>query len=402
MLGFIDDFYAAPAQLVGVAEDHGVDRPGDVARRPNLDRRFKSKVWSWLTRHPEVSVGKNREGNDLDLDEMEARCFGAVPASDGDGANVDDNPRDVSLVGNEEPANSQGPLKRTEESPGQNGLRIFVSEERTWLAIAGHKPDTFRIMPLQFALLSIIASKKSVGILHPDLSKLSDQDKRSVPKRTDILQEKGYINKRPIQYKSNRTTLCTLRKFAGAPAAQDGSEDDSMVDFDSLLDKIFKCLKEFNLITRNDLCEKLGMQGRWKRKIMSKSLRKLESIGCVRRVKALSQYSDVNKTRYVALMLVREPTEEDMRLFDDRRSLVPSLEQDDVDELEDAEEDQPDTAIEEGRKIQQDLDSKPDIEDVGRVIPQWVPGTSLQNLIIRTIDQSGSKGMTAIVSRLQE
>ncbi|KAL1956408.1 hypothetical protein VTO42DRAFT_7294 [Malbranchea cinnamomea] len=376
VLSFIETFYAtAPENGPGA----GTGLHALTGRVPNIDRRFKSRVWTWLTRHPELSVGKNREGNNLTLDEMEARSLPKSASNEeNDGNSINDETTAKTVVKQE-----------------HNELRIFVSEERMWLAIAGHLPDASRVTPFEFALLSIIASRKGHGIPQPELSEISGQDKRSVPKRTDVLCERGYIEKRPVQYKSMRTSLCTLRKFAGGPLGASGASEEgvSVVDMSAVLDDIFSILKEHKLITRQDLRQKMGCRNRAKLKVLARALRKLEAIGCLRRVKALSQFSE--HKRFLAIELIREPSETDKKLFfNSSKSLFASSEQDEADELE-AEEEREDEDNVDG--LPEDLQSKQLVKDTRRTIPQWIPGAiSLPNLIFRLVDQSGSKGLTGI------
>ncbi|KMU81479.1 hypothetical protein CISG_09050 [Coccidioides immitis RMSCC 3703] len=189
VLGFVDAVYATQSLHNGTGRR--------TARSPKVDHRLKCCLWAWLTRHPEVSVGKNGEGNGFTLDQVLASNPSQTPLS---------GEIDPSLISE----NTAGP-----KEAAQDAFRVFVSQERMWLTITGHKPDNYRIFPLEFTLLSIIASHKSRGVVQGDLVRLSGQDKRSVPKRTDTLQQKGYIEKKAIQYKGARTSLCILRNASG-------------------------------------------------------------------------------------------------------------------------------------------------------------------------------------------
>lgn len=337
----------------------------------------------WLTRHRELSVGKNREGNALTLEEMEARCESRAP----DGINGARNATNMTATPGET-TTSQTTFKQEPEE-----LRIFVSEERIWLAIVGHLPDTSRISPFEFALLSIIASKKEKGIIQPDLATASGQDKRSVPKRTDMLQARGYIEKKPVQYKSMRTSLCILRKFAGnAVVATDHSEDArEVIDMEAFLEDIFACLRQYKLISRNDLREHLMSKGRYRLRILARALRRLEVIGCIRRVKAFSQYTRMMH-RVLSIELLREPTESDRKKFLEHTRAITSLaDKDDADDVE-AEEEQGDEAETSNSR------SKQVVKMSKRPVPQFVPGvTTLPNLLLKIINESGTKGMTNMV-----
>lgn len=288
---------------------------------------------------------------------------------------------------------------------------MFVSIERMWLAITGHEPDSSRVLPLEFALLSIIASRKTGGMVQSDLVRLSGQDKRSVPQRTDSLHQKGYIEKKAIQYKATRTSLCTLAKFAGSNEAvsyahpsPDGTTSElnkhKIIDFSVLLTKLFTFLKEFQVISRDDLKRKMEMQDRWHGKILRRAIQKLEAIGCVRRVRAISQYHKLMKSHHASIMLIREPTPNDIRLFhDDISSLVTSLEAGGVEDEELAQ----DEAVEGTPEIDpllQDGSSKEEfVVDASRKSPQWNPDRNLPNIIFDVVNGAGTNGINNQVSR---
>lgn len=91
--------------------------------------------------------------------------------------------------------------------------RLFASQGRIWHALTGHGIDLKKVPTMEFVLLSLIASHGEGGVTQPDLTIMSGQDKRSVPKRTDELCRKGYIEKRPVQSGKLRTSLCVHTKF---------------------------------------------------------------------------------------------------------------------------------------------------------------------------------------------
>jgi B-block binding subunit of TFIIIC len=368
----------------------------DVAshRKPVIDRRFQEKVWAWLTRNPEVSVGRTKEGNGLTLSEAEA---------------AESSPSDTGTLLTD-PQSQVQPSLDTKQP-----LRVFVSRERAWLAITGHEPDESKVLPTEFALLSIIASRKSRGIVQTDLVKLSGQDKRSVPKRTEMLQRKGYIEKRAVQAKSARTSLCTLRKFVPDTPAFHATETPrnrgsgrrheagDIIDFKVFLKQLFEILQEYKVISRNDLKKVLGFADGWRWRILSRALRKLERIGCLKRVKAMSQYQDTMKTPHPCVMLIRDPSERDIQLFhEDSRSLFANLEQEDKNnpELDDdidavALERESSTLADSGTPnvVRKDV-----VEDSGRILPRWSPDKIIHNLIFDVIDSASTTGRTNHVS----
>ncbi|KAL4958097.1 hypothetical protein BDW69DRAFT_154980 [Aspergillus filifer] len=347
ILSFIDAFYTR----------HATD---DSDRSPVVDRRFKEKVWQWITKNPEVSVGTKREGNALTLEEAE---------------------------------------KRAREKPNEP-LNVFVSEERTWLAITGHEPDETKILQMEFALLSIIASRKSAGISQPELIRLSGQDKRSVPKRTDILQQKGYIEKRAIQMKAVRTSLCTLRNFLTPVASDTGATDAGsrldavpMVDFTQFTNRLFDILREHRIISRNDLKSLLGFKDRWHWKILSRTVRKFERIGVMKRVKAMSQYATTMRSYHPCILFVREPTEQDIEAFHDfTKSMYTDMDKGGDADFEDEGE------AEESRELSASgdvaLERQEGVEASGRVLPIWSPDRCIHNQVFDVVDRTETSGST--------
>ncbi|KAI9369327.1 hypothetical protein BJX61DRAFT_160360 [Aspergillus egyptiacus] len=360
ILSFVDVFYSRFAQD-GSNRNHVVDR------------RFQEKVWQWLTRNPEVSVGKGRQWNNLSLEDSERRQFETEDLA---------------------------------EEAGRSPVRVYVSKERTWFAIAGHEPDETKVLPLEFALLSIIASHKSGGIAQPDLIKLSGQDKRSVPKRTDCLQQKGYIEKRAIQVRSARTSLCTLRKFLdtenpaiGMPATQASeaaATSAKMIDFKWFTDTLFRILREHRIVSRSDLKDMLGFSDRWRWKILSRALRKFERIGVLKRVRAMSQYASTMKKYHPCVVLVRDPSEKDIESFHDfSKHMYSDMERNDDADAEfddDAEADDP--TREPSTQNYGLVEGGEDANFSGRVLPIWSPDRNMHNQIFEVIDRTGTTGCT--------
>ncbi|GKZ28345.1 RNA polymerase III transcription initiation factor complex subunit [Aspergillus brasiliensis] len=365
--GYLHKLYLFLVALVLAAQDA-------AGRTHTVDRRFQEKVWSWLMKNSEVSVGKDREGNHLTLQDAERGQTNAETDHAANGAS--------------------------------DSARVFVSKERTWLAVTGHGPDETKVFPTEFALLSIIASRKHNGIAQTELVKLSGQDKRSVPKRTDVLQQKGYIEKRAIQVKSTRTSLCTLRKFLTpehAPVDKETGQDtdatrqEHMIDFKEFLDQLFQILQEYQIISRNDLKQKLGFEDHWRWRILSRALRKFERIGVLKRVRALSQYADTLKKFHPCVMLIREPTERDFELFNEfSRGILSNLEQEDNVDIEDdmGQDGTSQSPLQADSNGTVGLVKREAVEEAGRILPSWSPDRNIHNQIFETVDQTGTDGIT--------
>ena len=108
----------------------------------------------------------------------------------------------------------------------QPGIRLYTSENRMWYALTGHGPDLSKVKALDFIALSIIATCGPRGILQHDLTRISGQDKRSLPARTDRLHDAGYIVKERLMTDDGtgqrmlHTSRCTLTRYAKSTASQ--------------------------------------------------------------------------------------------------------------------------------------------------------------------------------------
>ena len=298
-------------------KEHSKTRDG---RATTVDRPFQELVWKWLTGHPEIHVGRENQGNELSLLEVEAWNASETPrddwkvtsttaeqASPGEAQDIagaapqasEDRDAPPSLppqstsvsqsIGSATSPQPQLAPKHQDENSKNASLRVYTSQNRMWLAAASHAPDFNRIPRLDFILLSIIAARRGKGILQPDLVRVSGQDKRSVPKRTERLHENGYIEKKAVHAKGNRTSICVLKRFATAGVAfkrkakADGNSDgrdmadlslvlkenlkSSVVEVEVLLQAILDILRELQIITWDNL----------KRKLVCASLRVINS-----------------------------------------------------------------------------------------------------------------------------
>lgn len=339
-----------------------------------MDRRFQEKVWTWIVKDPEVNVlqGKTAKRKTITLADAEARSC---------------------------PSNPQDDATQTNE----HGIRLFVSDERTWHAIAGHGPDLKRIPQLDFDLLSVIAAQKEKGILQGDLTRLSGQDKRSVPTRTQRLADRGYIEKRPVKAKGNKTSLLIHNRYRGSNATKEREEIDAkFMDFAGLLSRIFDILKVERIITHDDLKARLGMTDPRRSRGLSRSIRKLERIGVIKRVRAESEQSRIFHTTHKCVKLVREPDlDRDLELFhSERKNAVAGLDENSDSESEAEGEvagDQADEGIQRAEQPRADSKELQEV-DVGRLLPEWSADRTLNNIIFDVVDRAGVKGITQMVS----
>jgi transcription factor C subunit 3 len=112
---------------------------------------------------------------------------------------------------------------------------------------------------MQFILLSIIAAHGADGIYQPELVRLSGQDKRSVPHRTDELAKAGYIEKTPITLRGLRTSLCVHKRFVKEGHFLRGSSNfedvfrNRAVILSALVEHLYNILKETPILRYTQL-----------------------------------------------------------------------------------------------------------------------------------------------------
>ncbi|KAK5013623.1 hypothetical protein LTR16_004216 [Cryomyces antarcticus] len=276
--------------------------------KQTIDRPLLDKIWTWLTNHPDARVGRDREGNGLTLSEVETNQVSSNITASSEQHNDVDKVDSVitTLNGGAQAGTSQGGLAevlqsirrdntaqnpdhgadsiqtnqllpqngsklssfsvvrgssiRPDSQDSKTGLRLYVNEDRMWYAITGHGVDLKKVSKLEFQALSIIAAHGERGILQPELTRLSGQDKRSLPSRTTSLAQKGYVVKQHVLAKGMKTSLCILKQYvkepgAEGPAAADthltDTDDknpfrDGMVFYGDLFDVVTKMLEEQN------------------------------------------------------------------------------------------------------------------------------------------------------------
>ncbi|KHN95423.1 B-block binding subunit of TFIIIC [Metarhizium album ARSEF 1941] len=272
-----------------------------------LSAQVVATIWSWLVTRSDVSVGPDRMYNDIPLNEILALI-----------RNVSEGGSDPDGIPGANQGSTYAKLASSNASSFptfSDAKRIFVSEDTMWETLTGHSVNYKRVPRSEWLLLLGIASTKDQGILQGDLGRLVDQDKRSVPKRTDSLVKKGYIVKRTTLVKGTKTSKLWLKLFA--PPLPKETDDQAVereaemnlsrlvlaanlepvpwhtrwtgesMDFHALATTIMATTKEWHVIRLQDLKTKLGVLGmRWQMKIVSKICRFLNSCGAIQYVAA--------------------------------------------------------------------------------------------------------------------
>ncbi|QUC18979.1 uncharacterized protein UV8b_03220 [Ustilaginoidea virens] len=263
-------------------------------------------IWHWLVAQGNLSVGPNRKYNGVPLHEFILLA----------GAMSHEVP-----VGNErncfpsDQIESNSISIKSSSQRNSSAIRVYASEDLMWESITGHAVNYKRLPRSEWLLLLGISSTRSQGILQGDLGRLVEQDKRSVPKRTDSLVKKGYVVKRTTLVRGTKTSKLWLKSFAPS-LPKEGDESDTSrlaeinlsyqtlaanldqvpwhtrwtgesMDFYALATTIMAVTKEWRVIRLQDLKAKLGVLGmRWQMKIVSKICRFLNSCGAIQYVAA--------------------------------------------------------------------------------------------------------------------
>lgn len=364
---------------------------------PKIDRAFLEQVWRWLVKHPDVYIRGDGRGNKQSLSAVEAQYLNwplvVTPGVAKDTfTSLDPNLHE----------------QRFESSEAKNvdAPRVCATERRIWLAICGHPQDLNKLFETEFVLLSIIASHREAGILQGELVKESGQDKRSVPKRTDELRNKGYIEKRAVYIKGFKTSRLILKKFASTsddltssmPVSVDtqGTIQQESIDFHMLIRKLFAILKERQIVTRSDLKTELQMMTIWRASVLARVIRKLETIGCLKRVRAASESSKKVGYFFYCVKLIHEPSELDLDAFFTSGS---SITNDHAVEGSDPEDEAETGQTVVGKTPLMEANAN-QLEEVGRIAPQWNPDRPLANALLDTVHEAGIQGVTNRVSDL--
>lgn len=341
---------------------------------PIIDDNFVELVWHWVSRNPEVTVVGQYQDKPAVVDSATDNDEGATNA----GSKLD----------------------------GYRKQRLCTGEDRVWYAIAGHGIDYKRIPFLEFQALSVIAAQGTKGVLQPDVTRLTGQDKRSLPKRTDNLAKNGYIVKTTVIARGTKTSLLKLKKFAGDSALpeDEGAPGTAIIQYNLWFDEMMRLLRENgNIMAFEDIRIGLGInKKRFETRALHRCVRRLAKVGSLRkvtaRVEAPASQPDADMKSVRSLQLLRDPTEIDrvafMRSDWQRSKLLDSAQiaqfaamggaEDDDDDLEEAE------AIAgfdgEGEDVRRILNRSP---------PLWNPDLPFPNFLYNRIKESGIAGTSS-------
>ncbi|KAK6393634.1 hypothetical protein LTR65_002506 [Meristemomyces frigidus] len=307
-----------------------------------VDNRLIDTVWDSLAKHPDI----------------DSRSIERVVSS--------------KAAKNEFQTTSDVPTEAAPTEPQHVENRILATEARMWQAIAGHGVDHKRVSKFHFGCLSVIAAHGPAGILQARVVKLTGQQKQSVPMRTDVLAQRGYITKRTVLAGGSNTSLLKLKQFedantmAGAGRPPEAILQDAagsvIIDYEIWFDETIRLLKQQpnQLLVLQDLRLGLGIhKKKYETRCLMRCLRRMAHAGCFRKCSAQVASADGVMSSYTKLrcvQLMREPTATDRRSWMQRdksvrykNSGIIDEESDDGDEdgNEDEEEEDVDGAAEE-------------------------------------------------------
>ncbi|KAF1815732.1 hypothetical protein P152DRAFT_455453 [Eremomyces bilateralis CBS 781.70] len=428
--GLIDRFYKPVGRNFGAAE--APEPPVAL-----VDDLLVEQVWKWTTAHRDIWVGIKGEYNGVswkEAVEIEAAASpfnqqleraADVPQSqvnhtdkpDGGTPNPIAESQSNGNVGKSTETDPQVKIEEAAENPAsQDKIRIYASEERIWHALAGHGIDRKRVPPLEFQLLCVIAAQGPKGIIQPQLVKLSGQDKRSLPRRTDALQEKGYIVKKSIIQGGMRTSILTLRRYVEehTEVASDDAANktrifvDGQVQVFNAVDAIYELLKDIKVMPTEDLVRLVGFDARsFRRRMMRDIFQRLAMLGVIAQVKVKVSYTKTWNVWKRAVRLLRAPNEKDRKTFASlsKAEMNSWIRQQNKGTNGDGNAESDQDSEDEGTVVTNTEQGTPEIPGRAGVSdqppkptigPQWDPDRLWPNIIYEYVDRAGEEGVSSM------
>ncbi|CCC11256.1 unnamed protein product [Sordaria macrospora k-hell] len=302
-------------------------------------------AWDWLRTRPQILINKNKRYNKLELQEVLA----LPEAAESNGAEVDDGPADIPKEKEAAPKAKKAASKPIKAAASQKKAskpkskkaaltvrpRIYPAEDLVWQTLTRHGVDYKRVPVLEWKCLLGIASVRDKGILQSDLRRLVDQDKRSLPKRTDSLARKGYIAKRTIVVSKMKTSKLWLIDFAPPILeTETGGLDLSVetltkdlepvtwhdrwtrdnIDMEAFARTFVGVVKAWQVIRYADLRSKMGVVGKhWQMKTLAKNCQRIVDLGVLKYTAAT--FPGARKVFKDCLKFIRDPTDEEWEKF---------------------------------------------------------------------------------------
>ncbi|KAI8931906.1 hypothetical protein NX059_010810 [Plenodomus lindquistii] len=422
-----------------------------------LGRRFYEQIWQWVCNHSDMRIIYQNEVRLYTLSEFEAAELHETGTSGGTSLAVAEQPNSTSDIGSTQPSKTllsmggalrerlskethvlkdkgtatsslsvhtpfrQQPRRSLAGSDDTepvfndpeatvNAPRLYASQGRIWQALTGHGIDLKKVPSMEFVLLSLITARGLDGIAQTDLIRVSGQDKRSVPHRTDELARKGYIVKIPVQAGKVRTSLCVHNKFAsqshfmGSCAQEDVYREGSFV-LSGFVHLIYNTFKDAGVVPTRELRNRLGVpMTTWNKRATQGALIRLDQTGMIKRFSVRQKKSE--DKWLTCIRILRKPRDEDVMNLGFRRQGAGTGDVDDEEVLDDdADGDtlmrdlEVDTLEEDGGDTSVQPSKPSPISDSDRVPPQWTPDKFLANFAFDAVAFGGVEGWDSLQLR---
>ncbi|KAK3403220.1 hypothetical protein B0T20DRAFT_367852 [Sordaria brevicollis] len=300
-------------------------------------------AWDWLRTRPQILINKNKRYNKLELQEVLAlpeAVESNVTESHGQAGNLPEESAPKAKQPASKPSKAAASQKKASKSRTKKVAltvrpRIYPAEDLVWQTLTRHGVDYKRVPVLEWKCLLGIASVRDKGILQSDLRRLVDQDKRSLPKRTDSLARKGYIAKRTIVVSKMKTSKLWLIDFAPPILeTETGGLDLSVetltkdlepvtwhdrwtkdnIDMEAFARTFVGVVKAWQVIRYADLRSKMGVVGKhWQMKTLAKNCQRIVDLGVLKYTAAT--FPGARKVFKDCLKFIRDPTDEEWEKF---------------------------------------------------------------------------------------
>jgi hypothetical protein len=240
-------------------------------------------------------------------------------------------------------------------------------------------------------LLSQIAAAGKDGIFQGELVRVTGQDKRSVPKRTDGLRDKGYIIKEIVYRKGMKTSRLTLRKrvadeeeMSASPAAGTRPQPQNTQKQRTVrlaMEEIASLLAGENLLALDEVFNLTHMTSKAERKALTKLVRTMERAGCLKRVRMAFGPSAQSDDLRTYLQFIRAPIASDSEAFSNSGHPF----------------DKPFADLMTGPSpVSPDLTSGS--PDEGSETAQWNPDRCITNVLSEAVRMASTEGLSNVVS----
>ncbi len=297
-------------------------------KRPFIDHAFSVAVWDSMRQHDDIIVGANRPGRcDLTLEGV--LLLPEEPLEE---------PMQPNKDRGKESARRQAALS---PPPGASAElvyqpRVHVAQKRLWNELTGHDVDKTKLPFSEWQLLLCIVAAGPKGILQAEAGKETGQDKRSVPRRTDFLFQKGYIDKKQVLAHSQKTSLLTHKLYLETKQVNDDLPDPSkllpqvltqdlmpvpgheywtgaFVDTEMVARAAVAIIRAWGVIRRAHILAKMNISDLRMRKTLERTMRKFFELKIAKRVSAVTP--DNPKIFKDCVKYLREPTDEEWSHF---------------------------------------------------------------------------------------